>query len=300
MAAIGVRDRELTVWPLTPFVSYELYSFSTQSLGNNVSTQAPQPTSKASNDTTPTQSTTKKGETTPTTESTTPKALGNNVSTQAPQPTSKASNDTTPTQSTTKKGETTPTTESTTPTCAMINFVADRVWNESLKASESNEFKALKNMTSMAIKHLYNDSENYYNVKVSEVKFLEKDGKVGVEANLCLGVKENGGLIEEVFTDKLKTGFFHDLKVMSEGAEFKPKGVKFMEWKAKEGECEKCSGAGGKITTERTCVPDDGYSCNGWKVEKMTKDCVEYCGAVGITVSLLVLAFGMLLSFSSQ
>ena len=56
------------------------------------------------------------------------------------------------------------------------------------------------------------------------MKFLEKDGKVGVEANLCLGVKENGGLIEEVFTDKLKTGFFHDLKVMSEGAEFKPKG----------------------------------------------------------------------------
>ena len=43
-----------------------------EALGNNVSTQAPQPTSKASNDTTPTQSTTKKGETTPTTESTTP------------------------------------------------------------------------------------------------------------------------------------------------------------------------------------------------------------------------------------
>ena len=56
-------------------------------------------------------------------------------------------------------------------------------------------------------------------------------------------------------------------------------GVKFMEWKAKEGECEKCSEAGGEITTERTCVPDNEYSCNGWKVEKMTKDCVEYCGA---------------------
>ena len=56
-------------------------------------------------------------------------------------------------------------------------------------------------------------------------------------------------------------------------------GVKFMEWKAKEGECEKCSEAGGEITTERTCVPDNEYSCNGWKVEQMTKDCVEYCGA---------------------
>ena len=51
-----------------------------------------------------------------------------------------------------------------------------------------------------------------------------------------------------------------------------------MEWKAKEGECEKCSGAGGKITTERTCVPDQ-YSCDGLKVEKMAEDCVEYCGA---------------------
>ena len=56
-------------------------------------------------------------------------------------------------------------------------------------------------------------------------------------------------------------------------------GVKFMEWKAKEGECEKCSEAGGEITTERTCVPDNEYSCNGWKVEKMAEDCVEYCGA---------------------
>ena len=56
-------------------------------------------------------------------------------------------------------------------------------------------------------------------------------------------------------------------------------GVDLTDWKAKEGECEKCSGAGGEITIERKCVPDDGYSCNGWEVEKMTKDCVEYCGA---------------------
>ncbi|XP_066020562.1 uncharacterized protein [Pocillopora verrucosa] len=222
------------------------------------------------------------------------------MSSQAAQPTTKVPNDTKPTQSTTKKGETTPTTKSMKPTCAMISFVADRVWNESLKASVSNEFKALKNMTSMAMEYLYNDSKKYYNVKVSEVKFVEKDGKVGVEAKLCLVVKEKeGGLIEEVFTEKLKTGLFRDLKVMSEGAEFKPKGVDLKDWKAKEGECEKCSGAGGQITIERTCVPDE-YSCNGFKVEKMTKDCVEYCGAVGITVSLLVLAFGMLLSFSSQ
>ena len=56
-------------------------------------------------------------------------------------------------------------------------------------------------------------------------------------------------------------------------------GVDLTDWKAKEGECEKCSGGGCEITIERKCVPDDGYSCNGWEVEKMTKDCVEYCGA---------------------
>ena len=55
-------------------------------------------------------------------------------------------------------------------------------------------------------------------------------------------------------------------------------GVVLKDWKAKEGECEKCSGGGGEITIERTCVPDK-YSCDGLKVEKMTKDCVEYCGA---------------------
>lgn len=33
-------------------------------------------------------------------------------------------------------------------------------------------------------------------------------------------------------------------------------GVKFMEWKVKEGECEKCSGVGGKIIIEWMCVLD--------------------------------------------
>nr|XP_058945674.1 uncharacterized protein LOC131773746 [Pocillopora verrucosa] len=222
------------------------------------------------------------------------------MSSQAAQPTTKVPNDTTPTQSTTKKGETTPTTDTKKPTCAMIKFVADRMWNASLGNSTSKESKALEDMTSMAMEYLYNDSKKYYDVEVSEVKFSNKNGKVGVEAKLCLVVKKKGVLIEEVFTEKLKTGLFRDLKVMSEGAEFKPKGVDLKDWKAKEGECEKCSGGGGEITIEGKCVPDDGYSCDGLKVEKMTKDCVEYCGTVGITVSLLVLAFGMLLSFSSQ
>ena len=75
------------------------------------------------------------------------------------------------------------------------------------------------------MEYLYNDSKKYYDVEVSEVEFSNKNGKVGVEAKLCLVVQEKeGGLIEEVFTEKLKTGLFRDLKVMSEGAEFKPKG----------------------------------------------------------------------------
>ena len=74
------------------------------------------------------------------------------------------------------------------------------------------------------MEYLYNDSEKYYDVEVSEVKFSNKNGKVSVEVKLCLVVKENGGLIEEVFKEKLKTDLFRDLKVMSEGAEFKPKG----------------------------------------------------------------------------
>ena len=51
------------------------------------------------------------------------------------------------------------------------------------------------------------------------MKFTEKDGKVGVEAKLCLVVKKKGVLIEEVFREG-----FQDLKVVNEGAEFEPKG----------------------------------------------------------------------------
>ena len=51
------------------------------------------------------------------------------------------------------------------------------------------------------------------------MKFTEEDGKVGVEAKLCLVVKKKGVLIEEVFREG-----FQDLKVVNEGAEFEPKG----------------------------------------------------------------------------
>ena len=64
----------------------------------------------------------------------------------------------------------------------MINFVADRVWNESLKASVSNEFKALKNMTSMAVSlftgfcltrlldHLFDEGKSTFTFLIVESK----------------------------------------------------------------------------------------------------------------------------------
>ena len=64
----------------------------------------------------------------------------------------------------------------------MISFVADRVWNESLKASVSNEFKALKNMTSMAVSlftgfcltrlldHLFDEGKSTFTFLIVESK----------------------------------------------------------------------------------------------------------------------------------
>lgn len=205
-----------------------------------------------------------------------------------------------PTEGTTQKGETTPTTMKQT--CAKIKFVVEQKWNASLKISDSEKFKEWKNMTFMEMKYLYNDYEKYYDVNLSEVAFSNKDGKVGVEAKLCMVVKgKESGFIETVFTDKVKSGQLHNLKVVSGSAEFTPEGVEFKDWKAKDGECDTCSGAGGEFTIERQCVSKE-HSCDGLKEEKKTQDCVEYChgGTAGIAVSLVVLAFGMLLSFSSQ
>lgn len=219
------------------------------------------------------------------------------MSSQALQSTQSVTIVTTPTEGTTRKGETTSTTMK--PTCAKIKFVAEEMWNASLGESGSAEFKKWKNMTLKEMKNLYN-SKTYYDVNVSEVAFSNKDDKVGVEAKLCLVVRVNErDFIETVFINKVRSGLLHDLKVVKGSAEFDPEGVKFKDWKAKDGECDTCSGAGGEITIKGICVPEQ-YSCNGLKKEKMTKDCVKYCGSVGTTVSFLVLVFGMLLSFSSQ
>jgi len=54
--------------------------------------------------------------------------------------------------------------------------------------------------------------------------------------------------------------------------------VKFMDWKAKDGECSKCSeGGGGPIVIEGKCEAETGYSCKGLKNTKESKECVKYC-----------------------
>ena len=55
--------------------------------------------------------------------------------------------------------------------------------------------------------------------------------------------------------------------------------VTFGEWKAKDGECNKCSsGGGGPITLERECQPKTAeYSCDGVKTMVESQDCLKYC-----------------------
>ncbi|XP_027052381.1 uncharacterized protein LOC113679613, partial [Pocillopora damicornis] len=64
------------------------------------------------------------------------------MSSQAARPITKVPTHITLTQSTTEKETTTPTTDTQKPTCAMIKFVADRMWNASLGNSTSKESKA--------------------------------------------------------------------------------------------------------------------------------------------------------------
>lgn len=55
-------------------------------------------------------------------------------------------------------------------------------------------------------------------------------------------------------------------------------GVELSDFKAKDGQCDKCSeGGGGPIVIERECKANPGYSCKGVKTTKQTNDCVKYC-----------------------
>lgn len=60
--------------------------------------------------------------------------------------------------------------------------------------------------------------------------------------------------------------------------------VEYKNYKAKEGECDKCDGAGGPFDIEGECVPDSKeFSCNGLeeKKTKETKECTTYCPSTG-------------------
>ena len=55
--------------------------------------------------------------------------------------------------------------------------------------------------------------------------------------------------------------------------------VTFKDWKAKDGECSKCSSGGaGPITLERECKPKKAeYSCDGVRTTVESQDCLKYC-----------------------
>jgi len=156
----------------------------------------------------------------------------------------------------------------------------------------------------LQIKDIFNDSKKYKDVKVSQLNYTAKDGMTLVELKLCLVVvTSDSTFIVALVIAKVQTGSLsEEIKVKKDSVEFKPLGVEFKVWRAKDGECtDKCEGAGGEFTIERTCVPKES-SCKGIKTTEMTKDCVKYCdsSAGTYTVSFLILVMGILLSFSFQ
>ncbi|KAL9975541.1 hypothetical protein ACROYT_G012712 [Oculina patagonica] len=173
-----------------------------------------------------------------------------------------------------------PTTEPTVkPTCAVLSFIMRFPWEEKLANTSSRDYKIVALLMPLIMKSLYNDSQKYEDIKVTELKFTKsRYSMVGTSLNLCLVVKANdGAYIEDVFQAKIKTGnIYKNFPVQGHSAEFEPKGVVFKDWKAKDGECDKCAGAAGEFVIEGTCE-DKVSSCKGLKNTKMTKDCVTYC-----------------------
>ncbi|XP_020628760.1 putative uncharacterized protein DDB_G0290521 isoform X2 [Orbicella faveolata] len=187
------------------------------------------------------------------------------------------------------------------PSCVTVSFIAERAWNASLLESQSAPYNETSEEISKAIKNLFSESSKHQDVEVSEQKYSEKDGVTFVKVKLCLVVKTSDGtLIHDVIIDKVKSGYLAEgFKVKKDSFEFNPLGVEFKDWKAKDGECDKCDGAAGEFTIEGTCVPKD-RSCKGVKNTKMTDDCVTYCDSSAgsyTAVSFLILAMGIFFSF---
>ena len=66
-------------------------------------------------------------------------------------------------------------------------------------------------------------------------------------------------------------------------------GVTCTEWKAKDGECDKCSeGAGGPFSIERECKLANEKGCGYVKPEVETsEDCVKYCSSGRVNLMLV-------------
>jgi len=213
-------------------------------------------------------------------------------------------------QSTTVPGGNGPTssiTATTTPplakTCAKLGVTINLAWNEDYGNKSSETYKNLSKEFSSALGKLL---EKHQDVKVSNVTFKNKTGKVFAEAKLCLVFTKGEDSIKDVFFDKLKTGkLSENLPVVKDSAEFEALEVEYKNYEAKEGECDKCDGAAGPFDIEGECVPDSKeFSCNGLEETKTmeTEDCPTYCSstALTVTVSSLILAIGILLSSSFQ
>lgn len=194
-------------------------------------------------------------------------------------------------------------TEAPRKTCGVISVVFNYAWNESFANSQSPAVKIMKLGIGLLIQQLYNDSSKYENVKVSNLTLKEKAGRVQLVFKLCMIIK-NAAFIEDIFMNLVKTGrITGNLRVVKDSGEFEAYGVKFFDWKAKDGECKKCSqGGGGPFEIEAgKCKPEAGYSCAGLRTTEKSSDCVKYCdsSAAAIRIPSFILAtLGIFLSYS--
>ncbi|XP_078365473.1 uncharacterized protein LOC144649765 [Oculina patagonica] len=196
-----------------------------------------------------------------------------------------------------------PSTSPSEKTCAELGVKVNTTWDEKYKNKSSNEYKQATKAFSVALTLLYTGKHDH--VLVSEVTFTEKDKLLFAKGKLCLVFNDDDDdFIEDVFKEKVETGkLSENFTVIKCSSEFEAVGVSF-NWEAKKGECtKKCEGAGGPFDIVGTCkVKTEGLSCKGLKTTKKSDDCPEYChsSSVAITFPSLILAIGILLSFSFQ
>lgn len=197
-----------------------------------------------------------------------------------------------------------PTKAALTKSCVSVSFVLNFPWNDSYASNNSREFKLLKFGMAIVMSQRYNDTNKYGDVRVTDLSLREKTRRVMLSFRLCMVLKKAGSeFIEDIFMKEVKTGkYFAGLQIIEGSVEFKAFGVKLTNWKAKDGECAKCSqGGGGPFVIEADkCEPKAGYSCNGVKKMEKSSDCVKYCDSnvAAVTLSSSGFTLGILFSFS--